>query len=758
MNSRSSTFDATRDVTQAGNAAHDPSSPANNGVSPGDSKTESEFLDELRGLLQRPSDRSRVIRRAVERYQCMGEQGEKPTIEGFCDPLKTLGGSMYSSIVRELEFAQYLHQHPRVMEAEELLPWPEIDDEVHGFIVEEELGRGGVGRVYLCRDTTLRDRRVVAKLSFRRTDEADTLANLNHPHIIAIHQFLQPNEDGMAGIVMPFLGRSTLDELWQIAFRFGPPESAEVILEAANCWTLPEERSAYTGVENSFDWRGDYVSGILGIGIKIAEALAYANSRGIIHGDVKPSNILLTPQGTPILIDFNLSHDAELDLQLRGGTLPYMSPEQILALTRSPDDPVVTYDSRTDVYALGVLLYQLLCGQVPFDAGRFGYLGKEAARELIEARRYEPRSIDNRNPSVRREFAELIRKCIRFAPEDRYASIAELRDALVNEQQSQQLAENQRKAALRRQQRRRRVLVGLMVLAAAISFALRLRPAEYERTASRALEAAKRGQLNQAAELFDVAVRQNPQYIPARYARAQILITLGRFHEVTNDSASLSNTAKHPQLRALIAYSWSTQDRHVTAAREYRHALRDGLRTATGYNNLGYAMFMSASSMAKPSQFQMAALEHYERALELNPVHEPARINMVEAMLALAETLDEATISEVDKLVNSLLDQHSSDPAYYVWATELFLPISQASDRCRRIITLANQRRVRLPLRRVEKWLESELAVNDAEYRDQLTAAIAKSESFVTVADVKHTSDPRYDSVQDVTVLGDLTL
>ena len=105
---------------------------------------------------------------------------------------------------------------------------------------------------------------------------------------------------------------------------------------------------------------------MLCLGAQLADGLAHAHARGIVHRDLKPANVLLTDEGRPMLLDFNLSEDTKLRASPEGGrmggTLPYMAPEQIDAF-RSRRGVV---DGRCDLFALGVILYELLTGRHPF--------------------------------------------------------------------------------------------------------------------------------------------------------------------------------------------------------------------------------------------------------------------------------------------------------------------------------------------------------------------------------------------------------
>ena len=115
-----------------------------------------------------------------------------------------------------------------------------------------------------------------------------------------------------------------------------------------------------------------HVEAVLWIGARLADALVHSHARGILHLDLKPENILLADDGQPMLLDFNLSIDlrdtVSMELARIGGTLPYMSPEQIEAFRGGKRE----IDARSDLYSLGVILFELLTKNSPFQrrAGR----------------------------------------------------------------------------------------------------------------------------------------------------------------------------------------------------------------------------------------------------------------------------------------------------------------------------------------------------------------------------------------------------
>lgn len=201
------------------------------------------------------------------------------------------------------------------------------------YQIKEQIAKGGMATVYLARQASM-GRDVAIKVlpsNFTHDDtflerfylEVEVIAQLQHPHILPVYDFGE--QDGMPYIVMAYLNGGTL----------GDKMARGVI-------PLPEV--------------GRIVN-------QIADALDFAHSKGIIHRDFKPGNVLMDEQGNAYLADFGLAKIAESDKNLTGmsviGTPTYMAPEQAQAgeLTKS-----------ADIYALGITLYQMLTGSVPYDA------------------------------------------------------------------------------------------------------------------------------------------------------------------------------------------------------------------------------------------------------------------------------------------------------------------------------------------------------------------------------------------------------
>ncbi len=175
--------------------------------------------------------------------------------------------------------------------------------------------------------------------------------------------------------------------------------------------------------------RRSYVRAIAWWGARLAEALEHAHDRGVLHRDIKPSNVLVTSDGMPMLLDFNLARepiDGEHGGEAApGGTVDYMSPEHLRALANGEPEGV---DHRSDIYGLGVVLYEALTGCRPFDTPRRGGSLVEALQRAADERSGRivgPRAIE---PDVPPRSTGWSFAASRLRLEDRYATAAELAD------------------------------------------------------------------------------------------------------------------------------------------------------------------------------------------------------------------------------------------------------------------------------------------------------------------------------------------
>ncbi len=168
---------------------------------------------------------------------------------------------------------------------------------------------------------------------------------------------------------------------------------------------------------------------------RLAEGLEHAHSHGLMHRDLKPSNILIAADGTPMLLDFNLAADStvkaeEADRVRMGGTLPYMAPEHLDAFHPNGTTPPEAVGERSDIYAMGLILFEMIAGQRPFGDPEPDQPLLLTIRHMIDERRAGAPSLRAIDPNMPRDLDAVVRKCLDPNPERRHARAGDLAEDL----------------------------------------------------------------------------------------------------------------------------------------------------------------------------------------------------------------------------------------------------------------------------------------------------------------------------------------
>jgi len=249
----------------------------------------------------------------------------------------------------------------------------EVGQRHDDFDLLVELGSGVFARVFLARQRSLQ-RLVAVKISENRGNEPQTLAQLDHDYIVRVFDQRILRDRDWRLLYMQYLPGGTLLDLVQAIRRAGrrPPDSGRALLDAVD--NALESRGEIRPTESSTRAELESLSWpetVAWLGKRLAEALHYATSRGVLHRDIKPANVLLAPDGTPKLADFNISFARNVSgaspFAYFGGSLSYMSPEQLMACRPGHMQDAANLDTRSDVYSLAVMLWELLTGLKPFD-------------------------------------------------------------------------------------------------------------------------------------------------------------------------------------------------------------------------------------------------------------------------------------------------------------------------------------------------------------------------------------------------------
>ena len=274
------------------------------------------------------------------------------------------------------------------------LPVPATPKTIGRFTILNEIGRGSYGVVYAANDPVLAREVAIKIIPLAREDqfrtqieasflhEAKSAGGMSHPSIVTIYD--AGKTDAFAYIAMERLHGQDLHEYLASGNRMSPRQSAAMMM-------------------------------------RVADAIHYANKRGLVHRDIKPSNIFLSRDLKPKLLDFGTALAPMPEAKPRGtrqlvGTPNYMSPEQ------ADGAPL---DARSDIFSLGTILYELLCGRRAFD-------GRTVDETLDQVLAANPKSVDRIRPETPAALAEIVRKAMAKEPATRYQKAAELRNALAD--------------------------------------------------------------------------------------------------------------------------------------------------------------------------------------------------------------------------------------------------------------------------------------------------------------------------------------
>jgi serine/threonine protein kinase len=555
--------------------------------------------------------------------------GEELDPDRFCDEHPSIKSSLQ----------KLLHVHILCEAQADLFAPPEEDDWPHagqvflGLQLQRLLGRGAFARVYLATEEALGGRRVAVKVAYRGGDEAQTQGRLEHRNVVPVYSITEDPSTHLTAVVMPYLGNATLhDVLDRILAKGGPPPQAREILDAVQAKGRGEiAPTAPVGADVALR-KGGYIEGVVHLAAQVADALEYIHEQGILHLDLKPSNVLLTPDGRPMLLDFNLARDRQYRRQRLGGTLPYMAPEQLRAIGAEREGPGV--DARSDLFSLGVMLYELLAGRHPF--GPISLKEPEAeVRALLLARQTTgARPLHEVNPRVGERLSRLVHRCLETDPARRPASAGELAAGLRRTQWS----------VWRWLKRHAAVACGILVLlvmtgmlaAALTSSEPSPEPRDPQLALETGIKALAKGDFRVAEDELAVAVEAYPDDPRAQFAFARALDKQGKLTRARDhyNRAYRKGFENKGLALACLAYTESrgrragVHDSPEEAIFHYQRALDAGYRTPVVYNNLGFMCLRVPIPKGQQTPVRLDLAEaSFNQAIELDPNFSAAYLN-----------------------------------------------------------------------------------------------------------------------------------
>ena len=328
-----------------------------------------------------------------EKASKMGPEDRKAYLDKVCAGAPALRAELESLLVYNDEASGEDGLHRIMPASSKNLDTPEQHRSgkiIGHYQVVEKIGHGGMGVVYKARDTRL-ERSVALKFLPARLSEDSTsrerfiqearaASSIDHPNICTVYE-IRELSDGSVFIAMAFYEGQTLRTL---------VEKGPVAVEKA-----------------------------IHIVLQMCTGLAQAHARGIVHRDVKPANIMLTSDNVVKILDFGVAKQADLDLTNTGdtiGTVQYMAPEQILG---------EKIDHRVDIWATGMILYELLTGQRPFGSGH----SLSIVNSILNK---DPQPVTGLQTGIPLQLAHIVQRLLSKSPEGRHDNMQELMDDLVS--------------------------------------------------------------------------------------------------------------------------------------------------------------------------------------------------------------------------------------------------------------------------------------------------------------------------------------
>ncbi|HEV7221494.1 MAG TPA: serine/threonine-protein kinase, partial [Pirellulales bacterium] len=306
-------------------------------------------------------------------------------------------------------------------------------DSIDDFELLVHLGKGAFADVFLARQRSMQ-RLVALKASADQGNEPQTMAQLDHPHIVRVYDQRLLPERGLRLLYMQYVSGGTLQSVVAEARATSTPlRCGKTLFQAidAALYSHGESPPADSPWRRRLaDWSWPAV--VCWLGARLASALDYAHGRGVLHRDLKPANVLIAADGSPKLADFNISFSSKIEgatpAAYFGGSVAYMSPEQLEAFNPSHPRSADEIDGRADIYSLGVVLWELLTGSRPFRDEQLGAAWSRTLAEMTSRRRsgLSDETAAMLPADLPPGMKELLLKCLAPRVEDRFSTAGEL--------------------------------------------------------------------------------------------------------------------------------------------------------------------------------------------------------------------------------------------------------------------------------------------------------------------------------------------
>jgi serine/threonine protein kinase len=314
-------------------------------------------------------------------------------------------------------------------------PEQRIGDQLDDFLIIQKLGQGAFAHVYLATQISMH-RLVALKVSRGKGDEPQALAQFDHPNIVRVFDQREMEDPQLHLLYMQFHPGGTLEDVVK-SVRVNRDDSPgdgflhQVLLDTVdrnllrNAQAVPDRSSVRDWISSA-----EWPTVVAWIGLQLARALDDAHGRDVLHRDVKPANVLLSAEGIPKLADFNVSFAGAAGragaAASFGGSIGYMAPEHLRAISANFMDEPVEVQEPADLFSLAVLLWELWQGHRPFTCGGAVNSWSDAVAQQLTAREQPLSEPQRMGTASERVLEKTLRSALSPSPADRPASGAEM--------------------------------------------------------------------------------------------------------------------------------------------------------------------------------------------------------------------------------------------------------------------------------------------------------------------------------------------